>query len=116
MTSGNEAIEEKVGFAHFSERTVRVFKLADLEDACEDYGQVAVYRGTVPGHPHAFDFDMNNHFVTGKPMLVSGNLASMLSETRYAPAFTVYGDRSVHFGPFGMTPVAGDDGESGCCC
>ena len=113
---GNEAIEEKVGFAHFSERTVRVFKLADLEDACEDYGQVAVYRGTVPGHPHAFDFDMNNHFVTGKPMLVSGNLASMLSETRYAPAFTVYGDRSVHFGPFGMTPVAGDDGESGCCC
>ena len=48
---GNEEITQKVGFAHFSERTVRAFKLPDLEDACEDYGQVAIYNGTIPNHP-----------------------------------------------------------------
>ena len=114
---GNEEIEQKVGFAHFSERTVRAFKLTSLEDACEDYGQVAVYNGSIPNHPHAYDFDRNNHFVTGKPMLVSGNLASMLEETRFGSAFTIHGDRSVHYGAFGApaaeSPVNND---SGWCC
>lgn len=113
---GNEEITQKVGFAHFSERTVRAFKLPDLEDACEDYGQVAIYNGTIPNHPHGYDFDMYNHFVTGKPMLGSGNLASMLEETRFASAFTVYGDRSVHYGAFGVAPAATKtDGDGGCC-
>ena len=113
---GNEEITQKVGFAHFSERTVRAFKLPDLEDACEDYGQVAIYNGTIPNHPHGYDFDMYNHFVTGKPMLVSGNLASMLEETRFASAFTVYGDRSVHYGAFGVAPAATKtDSDGGCC-
>lgn len=113
---GNEEITQKVGFAHFSERTVRAFKLPDLEDACEDYGQVAIYNGTIPNHPHGYDFDMYNHFVTGKPMLVSGNLVSMLEETRFASAFTVYGDRSVHYGAFGVAPAATKtDSDGGCC-
>ena len=63
-----------------------------------------------------YDFDMYNHFVTGKPMLVSGNLASMLEETRFASAFTVYGDRSVHYGAFGVAPAATKtDSDGGCC-
>ena len=33
-------------------------------------------------------------------MLVCGNTASMVSKTRYAKAFKVIGDRSVHFGIF----------------
>ena len=95
---GNEQIEEKLGFAAFSSRTVRAFKLADLEDTCEDYGQAAYYDGSIIGHPHFFDLDNHHRFFTGKPTLVCGNTASMLSNTRYSKAFKVIGDRSVHYG------------------
>ena len=94
-------IENKLGFARFSSRTVRAFKLADLEDGCEDYGQVASYGGSIGGHPHSFALDNHHHFFTNKPMLVCGNTASMLLNTRYKKAFKVIGDRSVHYGVFG---------------
>jgi len=94
-------VEKKVGFATFSSRTVRAFKLDDLEDICEDYGQVAYYNGSIADHPHYFDLDDHHRFFTGKPMLVCGNTASMLSHTRYSKAFNVVGDTSVHYGAFG---------------
>lgn len=116
----NQEIVNKIGFANFTERTVRAFKLDDLEDICEDYGQVAVYHGTIAEHLHSFDLDDHHHFVTGKPMLVCGNTASMVSETRYSSAFTVSGDRSVHYGAFdcgGSAPAAEDCcGNGSCCC
>jgi len=115
-------IADKLGFATFSSRTVRAFKIGDLEDACEDYGQVAYYNGDVPGYPHHFDFDENHRFLTGKPTLVCGNTASMLTETRYNKAFKVTGDRSVHYGIFNCvsevcceTEQTGSC-ESGSCC
>ncbi|MEV6055833.1 methyltransferase domain-containing protein [Streptomyces sp. NPDC052107] len=40
-------IQGKIGFATFTSRTVRAFKLP-LEDRCEDYSQVAVYQGSTP--------------------------------------------------------------------
>jgi len=115
---GNDEVESKLGFATFSSRTVRVFKLDDLEDICEDYGQVAFYNGTIPGSPHFFDFDDHHRFITGKPMLVCGNTASMVSNTRYRKAFKVIGDRSVHFGAFDCSLESGDVlvSESGSCC
>lgn len=97
----NEAIIEKVGFANFTERTVRAFKLDDLEDICEDYGQIAVYNGSIPGYPHFFDLDDHHRFFTGKPLLVCGNTAAMLAKTRFASAFRVTGERSTHYGVFG---------------
>ena len=96
----NEEVVNKIGFANFSSRTVRAFKLDDLEDICEDYGQTAIYDGSIPGHPHYFDLDDHHRFFTGKPMLVCGNTASMVSKTRYGKAFKVTGDRSVHYGKF----------------
>jgi len=96
---------EKLGFATFSSRTVRAFKLDDLEDICEDYGQVAYYDGSISGHPHFFDLDDHHRFYKGKPMLVCGNTASMVSKTRYGKAFKVLGDRSVHFGAFDCAPA-----------
>ena len=98
---GDSEISDKLGFASFSSRTVRAFKLAGLEDICEDYGQVAYYDGSIPGYPHYFDLDDHHRLITGKPMLVCGNTASMLSETRYSKAFKVIGNRSVHYGVFG---------------
>ena len=118
LDMGGEGIEEKLGFAAFSSRTVRAFKLADLEDICEDYGQVAYYDGSIPGHPHYFDLDDHHRFFTGKPMLVCGNTASMLSNTRYGKAFKVVGDRSAHYGIFGGCGGEGsaDDPAAGSCC
>ena len=121
---GDEETEAKVGMVTFTSRTVRAFKLATLEDICEDYGQVATYSGGVPGNPHFFDLDDHHRFFTGKPMLVCGNTAAMLEETRYAPAFTVTGDRSVHYGPFDCSvgaasvaaPAGGAPDAGACCC
>lgn len=92
-------IETAIGMIDFHSVTVRAFKL-DLEDICEDYGQIAIYRGTIPDWPHWFDLDDHHRLHTGKPLLVCGNTAAMLQETRYAPHFEIIGDRSVHYGPF----------------
>lgn len=113
----NEEFEDKVGFVTFSSRTVRALKLNDLEDICEDYGQVACYDGSIQGHPHHFDLDDHHRFFTGKPMLVCGNTASMLSNTRYGKAFKVMGDRTVHYGVFGGCAPKGDaDATEACSC
>lgn len=107
-----------LGNTRFFSLTVRAFKLETLEDICEDYGQVATYKGTIPQAPHVFILDDHHRFEVNKPVLVCGNTASMLQETRYAPHFTVTGDRSVHYGPFNSTPVAAKgtyDSSSACC-
>jgi len=117
ISIGDEEMEEKLGFANFTSRTVRAFKLDDLEDICEDYGQVAYYNGGVPNCPHSFDLDDHHRFHVNKPKPVCGNTASMLSRTRYAKAFRVVGDRSTHFGAFDCErpeAVAGRSGGS--CC
>ncbi|VAW42482.1 SAM-dependent methyltransferase SCO3452 (UbiE paralog) [hydrothermal vent metagenome] len=117
----NQEIAAKIGMAAFFSETIRAFKLADLEDICEDYGQTAVYKGSIPEAPHFFDLDDHHHFIAHKPMLVCGNTAAMLSETRLAPHFMVSGDRSRHFGPFDCGEAA-EKAKSGasyggaCCC
>ncbi|GAB3229153.1 methyltransferase domain-containing protein [Hymenobacter seoulensis] len=118
LTIGNPEIEEKVGNIVFYSLTVRAFKLPELEDRCEDHGQVATYLGTVPGHAHAFVLDDHHRFETGRPMLVCGNTAAMVSQTRYAPHFRVLGDQSQHFGLFDCGPTAAvgtPDAAAGSC-
>lgn len=116
LTLNNPEIESKAGFIHFSSVTVRAFKLP-LEDRCEDYGQVAIYRGSLPEHPHRFALDDHHLFETGRPMLVCGNTADMLSRTRYAPHFMVTGDKRVHHGLFDCAPASSPVpvGSAGCC-
>jgi SAM-dependent methyltransferase len=109
-------IERQAGMIGFSSLTIRVFKLA-LEDRCEDYGQIARYRGTLDGFPHVFKLDDHHRFYTGKPLPVCGNTAAMLSETRYAPHVEVIGDRSLHYGLFDCGPPSATSPEAsaGCC-
>lgn len=113
-------VEAKVGMIDFHSMTIRAFKLASLEDRCEDFGQVATYRGTIAECPHAFDLDDHHRFFARKPMLVCGNTAAMLQETRFAPHFEVQGDRSIHFGLFDCAPSSpvSDEklGVGGACC
>ncbi len=92
-------IEARLGMVAFSSQTFRAFKL-ELEDRCEDYGQVATYRGTLPGHPHLYDLDEHHRFETDRPLRVCGNTAMMLTDTRFSPHFEVAGSRAAHFGLF----------------
>ncbi|MCO6437093.1 MAG: methyltransferase domain-containing protein [Phycisphaerae bacterium] len=116
MTLGNAAIEEKVGPVRFESVTVRIFKLADLEDQQEDYGHIATYLGSMSHASGGFALDQNHVFPAGKPTPVSGNTAAILTATRYSKHFKVRGDRSRHFGLFaaaGATP--GSTAAPSCC-
>ena len=73
---------------HFTSQVRRGFKL-DLEDRCEDYGQVAVYRGTLPGHSRSWALDEGHYFPAGEPVRVCKNTADMLTESRFAAHFQV---------------------------
>lgn len=110
------AIEAKLGMVRFESITVRAFKL-DLEDRCEDYGQLATYRGSLPNAPHAFDLDDHHHFETGRPLRVCSNSFDMLARSRYAPHFELIGDTRTHFGLFDCAPVSSASVvASGACC
>ena len=96
-------VAAKIGMVKFRSVTVRAFKIT-LEDRCEDFGQVAVYKGTIAEHLHAFDLDDHHHFETGKPLRVCGNTADMLGSSRYVGHFELWGDKSTHFGLFDCAP------------
>jgi ubiquinone/menaquinone biosynthesis C-methylase UbiE len=119
LSLDNPDIERKAGMIDFYSMTVRAFKL-ELEDICEDYGQVATYLGTIPESPHSFTLDDRHLFKTRRPTPVCGNTAAMVTDTRYAKHFKVLGDKSTHFGPFDcgptVSPQAFADGVSGACC
>ncbi len=111
-------LAKKAGPVEFYSMTIRAFKLNDLEDRCEDFGQVAYYQGTIDGCPNAFILDDHHTFVTGKPILVCSNTASMLMTTRYRKHFKMTGDKSRHFGlfPCGLAShEANSAGQGGCC-
>lgn len=116
----DEETIQKIGFANFNSITYRLFKLKDLEDACEDYGQVATYKGTIQHSPHQFILDNHHIFEKGKPMLVCSNTARMIQNTRLAKHFEVIGDLSSHYGLFagcGQSPVkATINPQPGGCC
>jgi ubiquinone/menaquinone biosynthesis C-methylase UbiE len=111
----SDEIERRAGMIDFYSMTVRAFKL-DLEDQCEDYGQVAYYRGTLAESPHHFVLDDHHRFATGQPVPVCGNTAAMLGETRYRPHFRVDGDRTVHYGLFACAPSSGGAAPAAGCC
>lgn len=113
----SEEIERAAGNIKFYSTTVRAFKLDILEDRCEDYGQAAVYQGTIPGKPHAFELDNHHRLETGRPTLVCGNTAALLGDTRLAPHFEIIGDRSVHYSLFDCDHDEDNNEEcsTGCC-
>lgn len=116
----NPDIEKRAGMIDFYSMTIRAFKLDSLEDICEDFGQVAFYNGGIEDSPHEFMLDDHHLFKTGMPMLVCGNSAAMVEETRFGKYFTIIGDRSVHYGAFDCAPAesgaASSDAAPGGCC
>ena len=69
----NAELASCTGNIRFFSATYRLFKMDNLEPACEDYGQAVVYRGTIPHHPHVFVLDKHHRIETGKHFPVCGN-------------------------------------------
>lgn len=118
-TVQRRALADRIEGIHFSSVTLRGFKL-DLEDACEDFGQVAVYKGTVADQPHQFVLDLGHQFESGVPMRVCKNTADMLLGSRFAPHFAV-SEEMFHMGLFDCgpslsTPGAEATAAGGACC
>lgn len=118
----NPELAEKTGNIRFYSATYRLFKLQDLELACEDHGQSVVYRGTIPHHRHAFRLDKHHFIETGRQFPVCGNTWRILHDTRFVKHFDFYGNFDQHFGIFpgcGMGIPFDDairvDQTSGCC-
>ncbi|KAK9785959.1 hypothetical protein WJX73_006538 [Symbiochloris irregularis] len=122
ITVDDPALQAVVGNARFSSITFRLFKLPELlESICEDYGQIAIYKGTITGHEHLYILDDHHVFQTNKPEAVCGNTAAMVGDSWLSRHFQVLGDRSTHYGAFvcgpasaQVPPVAGN--ASAACC
>ncbi len=93
-------LANRVGNIRFFSATYRLFKIAELEQDCEDHGQAVIYKGTVPEHPHRFILDKHHDIQVGKVFPVCGNTWRMLQETRYQKHFEFIGDFSQHYGLF----------------
>ena len=96
----NADIEKKVGAARFGSETYRLFKLDGLDDRCEDYGQIAVYKREIPHLGPLFKLDDHHMFELNRPERICGNTAAMLRDTRFGKHFDIVGDESVHYGLF----------------
>ena len=96
---GDFRIATKLGFATFYSHTVRAVKSADLEDREENYGQTATYLGTLPENSRYFDLTDEIRLIKDRPVAISGNMATMLTQSRYAPHFKVTA-RGEHVGLF----------------
>lgn len=125
------ALAAKIGEIKFFSATYRLFKMASLEDACEDHGQAVIYKGTIDELPHRFDLDKHHAIETGRVFTVCGNTFRMLKESRFAPHFEFIGDDHRHYGifvgcgdvmPFGDTAIllsnmaTSTAADSGGCC
>jgi SAM-dependent methyltransferase len=100
ITVDNPELAALTDGLRFFSATYRLFKLPQLEPACEDYGQAVMYRGSLPEQPARFVLDKQHRFDTGRVVAVCGNTFDMLRESRFAPHFEFLGDRSRHFGIF----------------
>tara|TARA_R110001599_G_scaffold337686_1_gene556201 strand:- start:19857 stop:20894 length:1038 start_codon:yes stop_codon:yes gene_type:complete len=114
-------LAEKVANLQFFSATYRLFKLDELESACEDYGQSVIYRGSIPDYPNQLMLDKHHAIEVGKEFRVCGNTWRMLHDTRFAAHFDFIGDFSRHLGLFegcgGGLPFSETDtgGASPCC-
>lgn len=121
LTIENAKLEQKIGHMNFYSATYRLFKLAQLETACEDYGQAVIYKGTIEHHPQVFNLDGHHKIEAGKVFSVCGNTYRMLNETRFKEHFDFIGSWQTHFGIFPDcgTPIPfvdASESNGGACC
>lgn len=101
-----------MGLAKFKSLTLRCFKLPALEDRCEEFGQFAIYLGTLKETPGALTLDQGHTFEAGRAMPVCGNTALMVRRKAWHAVLRESGITSVPsspdtaaFPPFPPTPT-----------
>jgi arsenite methyltransferase len=119
ITIENPVLEAAVAPLKFTSATYRLWKLADLESDCEDYGQAVIYKGTIENCPHGLPLDGHHWIETGKVFPVCGNTWNMLAQTRFAAHFEFIGSFDTHYGIFegcgAASPFEADAAEASCC-
>ncbi|CDW79757.1 arsenite methyltransferase [Stylonychia lemnae] len=113
VTIDNKMVQLQVGEIKFYSITIRAFKIPEIEDKCEDYGQEAYYLGTVEGMPDEFRVDQTHLFKRGEPVRICKNFALIFKQSRLAPHFEV-SDEQDHLGILDMPGVC-DSTTDGCC-
>lgn len=96
----NTDIEALIGHINFYSATYRLFKIPELESACEDYGQSVIYRGTVEQQPDIFELDAHHHMEKDTEFPLCGNTWLMLQNTRFREHFEFFGNTDSHRGIF----------------
>mgnify|MGYP006393771371 CR=1 FL=1 len=99
ITIENPEQQAKVGDIRFCSATYRLFRSADLEPGCEDYGHKVRYQGTVSDFPEDLPFDEATTFGKDQWQAVCGNTYRMLRHSRYRRHFEFHEGRA-HLGPF----------------
>ncbi len=122
LALSNDEMKAKAGPIRFFSATYRLFAIPELESACEDYGQAAVYKGTLAESPGFFDLDGHHRFLAGKVREVCGNTYLMIEKSRFKRHFDLLGSWESHHGIFqgcGVELPFQETGEgtvgSGCC-
>lgn len=115
------AVLEKIGHIDFFSATYRLFKLPELEPACEDYGQAVIYLGGVANSEQVFALDTHHLIEKGRVFPVCGNTWMMLKNTRFSGHFDFIGNFDQHYGIFEGcgTPVPFEsitDNSAAACC
>ena len=91
---------EKVADIHFFSATYRLFKIDELEQDCEDYGQAVIYNGGIANNTQRILLDKHHNIEAGRVFPVCGNTWRMLQGTRFREYFEFIGDFSRHYGLF----------------
>jgi len=115
LSISDPEVQRKVGDTQFFSITFRAFKINELEDKCEDYGQVAYYQGTIPESPNEFRLDNHHLFKKHAPVLVCSNTARMLTDTRFSKHFKVIGSTENHLGLFDCSTPRVSTTSAACC-
>lgn len=125
ITVENEALQQQLGNIRCYSATYRLFKLPELEPACEDYGQAVIYKGGIPHSDKTFVLDGHHSIEKGRVFSVCGNTWRMLKETRFAEFFEFVGtaldEKAVHHGIFpgcgtDIPFIISSEPQSGGCC
>ncbi|XP_056110364.1 arsenite methyltransferase isoform X2 [Rhinichthys klamathensis goyatoka] len=85
ITVGNKELEKLLGDYKFVSATYRLFK---LPKGSEKRSCLVMYNGDITGVEESFEFDAQFTFKVDKVMEVDGDVASLLSNSRFAEEFT----------------------------
>ena len=120
LTITDKDLLRRLGSIKFYSATYRLFNIDDLEDACEDYGQAVIYKGTIENNKNKFLLDKHHLIENKKVFPVCGNTYRMIRQSRFSSHFDYLGGFCNHFGIFENCGIQmpfdkKESIENGCC-